>query len=122
MSHPLDDVFEVSQESALDDMLEIHIPEDPTLDTIIDLALRAYKEQMEDVIHIEPKNRARYLEVAEKFLNQAKDAMAKKEQLKTLREKATQKNAPVATAAAAPEEPETVDRNAMYDRMKLVKK
>lgn len=88
MTHPLDETFNISNENGLDDDLDlVEIPDDPNLDTIIKLSLEAYKSQMNDILHIEPKNRARYLEVAEKFLNQAKDAMSKKEQIKLAREK-----------------------------------
>lgn len=88
--HPLDRYLDVSSEDSLDDEIElITAPsaEDASLDTIIEFALKAYTEQMNDMVHIEPKNRIRFLEVAEKFLDQAKDAIAKKEQLNLAREK-----------------------------------
>lgn len=105
MPNPLDETFNVSDKNFLDDeYIGVVIPEDPNLDTIANLALKAYKEQMDDIMHIEPKNRARYLEVAEKFLNQAKDAIAKKEQIKASREKLAPKHPSKAnTPAAEPE-------------------
>ena len=86
--HPLDDTFDTLEGTDFDDLKFLEeIPDDPTLDTIIKLSLKAYKEQMQDIVMVEPKNRARYLEVAEKFLNQAKDALSKKEQIALAREK-----------------------------------
>jgi hypothetical protein len=96
--HPLDRAFDIDNSHLLDDDYEeVVIPDDPTLDTIIEFALKAYKTQMEDVSLIEPKNRIRYLEIAERFLEEAKDAMYKKEYLKVAREKLERaKLAPVA--------------------------
>lgn len=123
--HPLDKAFDVPDDRLIDDSnTDIEIPEDPTLDTIISLSLKAYKEQMEDIIMIEPKNRARYLEVAERFLDQAKDAMAKKEQLRLQREKQSNANKPALIQpnaqphSAAAGQP--VSRHELLERMKSV--
>lgn len=89
--NPLDLTFGIDPKMADDDYTVVDIPDDPTLDTIIELGLKAYKEQMEDIMHIEPKNRAKYLEVAEKFLSTVKDAMHKKEMIRLQREKASGK-------------------------------
>lgn len=125
MTHPLDDTFDISAADLLDDDLdEVVIPDDPNLDTIIKLSLQAYKSQMNDILHIEPKNRARYLEVAEKFLNQAKDAMAKKEQIKLSREKQQPRQpagAPTATNTGQPGEGVTVTREQLSERLRAVK-
>lgn len=61
--------------------------EDPDLKEIAKLALEAYKEQMLDICNFEPKYRARSLEVANQFLNLAKDALAKDENARLQREK-----------------------------------
>lgn len=129
MSHPLDNEFDITDSMAMDDDYEpVKIPEDAeerNLDLIIDLALRTYKEQMDDMVHIEPKNRLKYLEIAERFLNQAKDAMYKKDYLRMQRER---KN----SATRAPQTPQggdqgaqngdgtVVDRKALMERMRLV--
>ena len=49
----------------------------PDLNEVAKLALTAYKEQMLDIMHFEPKYRSRALEVAQQYLNLAKDALAK---------------------------------------------
>lgn len=123
--HPLDKAFDVPNDRLVDDLYEdIHIPDDPTLDTIISLSLRAYKEQMEDIITIDPKSRARLLEVAEKFLGQAKDAMAKKEHIALQREKNKGTPAPAAStgtsSAGADTTQPTVSRKELLERMKSV--
>jgi hypothetical protein len=72
---------------------EVRVPTDPelaSLNDIIRLALEAYKMQVEDIGMIEPKNRVKYLEVAERYLNQAKDAINKRDSWKAkLPKKAT---------------------------------
>lgn len=120
--HPLDKAFDVPDDRLIDDSnTDIEIPEDPNLDTIISLSLKAYKEQMEDIIMIEPKNRARYLEVAERFLDQAKDAMAKKEQLRLQREKQAQSKQSSAPAGAVQQNVGTpVTRQELLERVKSV--
>jgi hypothetical protein len=100
-----------------DDLIltDVHIPNDPelaSLNDIIRLALMAYKEQMEDIHMIEPKNRVRYLEVAEKFLNQAKDSIAKRE---TLRSKLPKKK------ADGTKDDEGVDVRILYEEAKKLK-
>lgn len=82
MSHPLDKEFGMSDFD--DEILEFDIPDEKEqrdLDLIIDFALRAYKQQMDDLTLIEPKSRIKYLEIAERFLGQAKDARYKRDYL-----------------------------------------
>lgn len=100
-----------------DDLIltDVHIPDDPelaSLNDIIRLALMAYKEQMEDIHMIEPKNRVKYLEVAERFLNQAKDAIAKRDNLKS---KLPKKKADVT------KDDEGVDVRVLYEEAKKLK-
>jgi hypothetical protein len=61
--------------------------EDPDLKEVARLSLEAYKEQMVDIKNFEPKYRARSLEVANQYLNLAKDALAKDEEIRMKREK-----------------------------------
>lgn len=104
--HPLDDTFDVHRERLIDgEDNPVRIPEKELrdLDLIIDLALRTYEEQINDIQFIEPKNRIKYLEIAERFLNQAKDAMAKRDKLLLDREKFEKGGK---TASKAPEKAE----------------
>jgi len=66
---------------------KVDIPEDATLDDITRLSLEAYKNQVENLQFIEPKFRNRYLEVAQTYLNLAKDAIKQKDELKQKDEK-----------------------------------
>lgn len=89
---PLDKFFGLpSREDEGDEysseIYEIIISENPDLDEVTKLALNAYKEQMENVQHVEPKYRQRYLEVAQQYLNLAMQSLAKNEELKQKREK-----------------------------------
>ena len=82
MSHPLDEEFGIIDKEHIDDFNpEVTIPENPDLDTIIDFAMSNYKEITDMMIHVEPKNRIRLYELGERYLNQAKDAIYKKDQL-----------------------------------------
>ena len=51
------------------------------LHLIIDFALKAYKDIMDNMALVQPKNRVKNYEVAERFLAQAKDARYKLEYL-----------------------------------------
>lgn len=83
----LDDVFLIDRGD--DEMPpiadDIKLDEVNTLDTVIRLSLEAYKSMMDDISFIEVKNRVRHLEVADKYLKTATDALYKKESLITTR-------------------------------------
>lgn len=81
----------------------------PDLDEITKLALTAYKDQMLDVMNTEPKFRARLLEVAQQYLNLAKDALAKNQDLKLKEEKQNQTKTPDNNSEE--DEEEVIDRN-----------
>lgn len=118
MQHPLDKEFNIESEYGDEDFSPIEIPNDPSLDTIIELSLSAYKEQMEVIGLVEPKNRVKYLEVAERFLNQAKDAMAKKENLTLQRDKLYKANAKpkgILEGEVIDVDEKKFDRNSLYD-------
>lgn len=120
MKHPLDETFNIESEYQDEDYVHVDIPNDPSLDTIISLALKAYKEQMEIIGLVEPKNRIKYIEVCEKLLGQAKDAMYKKEQLKISREKmagTAKKKTQLLEEQTV--EGEVVDRNKLYELRKV---
>jgi len=95
-------------------LTEVIIPNDPelaSLNDIIRLSLAAYKEQMDDISLIEPKNRVKYLEVAERFLNQAKDAIVKRDSLKS---KLPKKN-------SEKSDEEGIDVQVLYEKAKKLK-
>lgn len=88
--HPLDKEFEVETKVFMDDYETVNIPEgvdERDLDLIIDLALKQYKMNMDDMALVEPKNRLRLQEINRDLLAQTKDAIHKKERLKIEREK-----------------------------------
>jgi len=55
------------------------IPEYISLDDITHMALYAYKEQLKDVTQVPARYRQRALEVAQTYLNLAKDAVSKRD-------------------------------------------
>lgn len=94
--HPLNKAFNVDSTEAGEEAqvefgsyrVELKAnPEETGLEDIIKYAMHAYKQQMEDLDHIEPKNRLKALEIAERFLNQAKDASDKLEKIKLQKQK-----------------------------------
>lgn len=92
--HPLNDFFNLpsrnegdSESEHVQKIYEVIISENPDLSEVTKLALNAYKEQMENVQHIEPKYRQRYLEVAQQYLKLAMDSISKNEELSQKREK-----------------------------------
>lgn len=127
MIHPLDQEFDMVAEQELTEQMGIiEIPKDPTLKTIIDLALKAYKEQMEVIGLVEPKNRVRYLEACEKLLGQAKDAMYKQGQLEIAHQKMidaqNKQKTPKNGSSVKEIEGEVVERNSMYELLSKEKK
>ena len=90
MTDKLNETFNLpeSQEELVADLRKRYErSEDPDLKEIAKLSLDAYAEQMVDIKNFEPKYRARSLEVAQQYLNLAKDALAKDEDLRLKREK-----------------------------------
>lgn len=78
-THPLEDVFNMSDnEDFKDAIFELDIPDNPSQEDIARISLEAYKDIMQDVIHIQPKYRARTLEVANMFLKLAQESITKK--------------------------------------------
>jgi len=90
MSSKLEDTFglNASDDPLLKELEErYNFSENPNLNEVAQLALKAYKEQMLDVSNFDPKYRARNIEVAQTFLLLAKDALAKEEDLRLKEEK-----------------------------------
>lgn len=88
--HPLSAYMDMDPDRLDDDERfknKTEMPEEAELNDIIKMALKVYVEMQNDIQYIAPKNRVRHLQVAERYLNQAKDAMYKKEQLLLEREK-----------------------------------
>ena len=114
MTEPLDKAFNMHDFD--DDQIELIIPEEAEkrdLDLIIDLALKAYKGQMDDLHLIEPKNKIKYLEVAERFLGQAKDARYKRDTLILKREQQSKRLR--GNDGAGANQDGTVPRDSLYD-------
>lgn len=61
-----------------DDLVDIEIPENATLEDIAKIALDTFKRTMQSTEFIEPKYRARNLEVSQSYLSLAKDAITSK--------------------------------------------
>lgn len=127
-THPLDHTFQVDSEHQIeiDNSGSIEVPTDPGLDDVIQYALRAYKDQMDLMELVEPKNRLRAYETAEKYLNQAKDAIHKKEQLAIQRIKAQPSGKGskklLQEGENESEEPKpTTDRSELYNKVRRVK-
>lgn len=122
----LDDTFNMEKERLIDGELCPDIPEDPedqNLDLVIQLALRAYGSLMETASFMEPKDRVKLYEVAERYLNQAKDARFKKEKLQADALKAQGKKVSKSEGETEGEEQkkEGVSRKELNEKLKQVK-
>ena len=91
MAHdPLNDVFNMDPEKLKEDakyIESVDVPDDPDLQFIIQCALDVYKKQIEVIQYMKAEHRQGCLELAERYLNQAKDAIYKKKQLELNKEK-----------------------------------
>ena len=72
----------IAKDEADDGYINIHIPENASLDDIKEIALAAFHEQIKLLAAIEPKYRQRYMEVANLYLNTAVAAASKDEDIK----------------------------------------
>jgi hypothetical protein len=88
--HPLEKTFNLPTQEDIEELenrLEIELPDDAGLKDIAKLALDAYKNQLQEIHRIEPKYRARAFEVAQMYLDVAKDALGKEADVKLKKEK-----------------------------------
>jgi hypothetical protein len=93
MSSRLHETFDLpkSEDEFLAELEEkYNFSDNPDLDEVAKLSLTAYKDQMLDIQHIEVKYRSRALEVAQQYLNLAKDAIAKNQDIRLKEEKQNQ--------------------------------
>lgn len=84
--------------------------DDPDLKEVARLALDAYKEIMIDIVNYDVKYKARQAEVAQTFLNLAKDALAKNIDLNLKEQKLNQ----------GKKEEEDPDKENTFDRDKFL--
>ena len=126
----LDDTFDIEKEKIIDGELGVDIPDDPdeqNLELIIKLALKAYGDLMETASFMEPKDRLKLYEMAERYLNQAKDARAKMEKLRLDREKMEKtsskspQNAPQEENKEEEDHGKGVSRKELTERLRKVK-
>jgi hypothetical protein len=78
-----------------------------------------YKELIEDLQHVSASQRTRQIEAAQQYLNQAKDAMYKKQQIEI------QKNKQVKSKDKAEDkakETETVSRQVLFEKIDELKR
>jgi len=83
MTDPLDKSFGLGSSDTFEDPepFEIVIPDHPTLDDITKFALLTFKEHAEDAAMVDPKYRARMLEVAVSYLKIAQDSIKERDEL-----------------------------------------
>lgn len=77
MQHPLDETFNMKPDENITEILgvDIKIPKDPNLRTIVEFSLNQYKSLIEESMLLEPDQRLRHVEIAREYLRMAKDAM-----------------------------------------------
>lgn len=122
----LDDTFLIDggESSYVPNDIEVELDDTNTLDTVIRLSLNAYKSLMEDVNFIDVKDRVKHLEVADKYLKTATDAMNKKEMLMINRAKISRAPTKVEVTDDVKEPQVGTSRDELYEkrRQKLAEK
>lgn len=110
----LDDTFllDGGEDLPISDIPAVKLDQINTLDTVARLALEAYKSQMEDIAMLDVENRAKHMEVANRYLDSAKDAMYKKEQILLQYKKIT----PPKPEEAPEETKGSITRDELYER------
>lgn len=126
MSHPLDEILGTQEQKVIDGDYGVEIPEDPeekNLQLIIDLALKSYKEQMDDIALLEPKYRTAAYRVALDYLTQAKDAKYKLDKLAMDREKMTRKPSTSSPEKSEEESKDSggVNRKELQEKLRAVR-
>lgn len=129
MTHPIDDILNSHTEKLIEGDYGVEIPEDPeekNLQLIIDLALKSYKEQMEDISMLDIKYRNSAYKIAREYLETAKDARAKMEKLRIDRErgyKAARKSpqGDYREEEGSPTANEGISRKELQERLRAVK-
>lgn len=118
-----------TEEYVSDDDITVQIPDDPdkqNFELMIKLALKAYEDLMNTASETPPKDRLKIYEMAERYLNQAKDARAKMEKANLDREKAAKslkKPSESDTEATQEENPQEqgVSRRELSQKLREVK-
>lgn len=123
--HPLDDEFNVTGTKFDDDFDDqVVIPEDAdsqNLELVIQLALKQYKMNCDDMSLFEPKNRLKVMEINTALLNTAKDARYKLEMIRMKANSSTGKK-PLADGSAAPVQGKTrAELSAEATKLRAVK-
>lgn len=109
----LDDTFLIDDGGVSPyEITQISLDKVNTLDTVIRLSLEAYQSLMTDVGFIDVKDRVKHLEVADRYLKTATDAMYKKESLINQRSKGK----PLTVESVDKPEEEGMTRDELYER------
>lgn len=117
---PIEKTFDLPHDDELEELeslLLIDIPDNPELKDIARIALETYKKQIELMAQIEPKYRQRYLEVANGYLNTAKEALSKIEDVRQKQEKQDFDRAVKEGAIKKNDDNDGLDRDSLYERV-----
>ena len=128
--HPLDETFDMETSEEVSDIfgMDIDIPDDPTMNTIVKFALQEYKNLAEQSKIVEPSDRLPILELAKDYLDLAKDTMHKEsdisikaQQLEHKIEQERKKQLPKDVGSGEGEEEKTT-KAAVWDRLSQKKR
>lgn len=115
MTSKLSETFDMDDvpEELRDYIFKVEIPDDAELDDVAKLALEAYKMQMDTILLLEPKYRARGLEVAKQYLEIAMNSISKKRDLDQKEKRLMSKKGD----ELATETPKGVSRNMLLEEL-----
>lgn len=125
-SHPLEDTFDLDPSEAVKKMfgMDIEIPDDPSIMTVVKLALDQYKTLAEEAMLLEGAQKLEQMELAKQFLQIAKDAMWQNGDLglKSRRIDITEKKtAPTKQIPNSPEIEGEVSRDDVWDAIEAAR-
>lgn len=81
--HPIDEELNLPPSDEVKDVfgMNLELPENPNMTTVVNLALQQYKNLVDNAMLLEPESQVEILELAKEFLNLAKDTMYKESDL-----------------------------------------
>lgn len=126
-SHPIDEAFNVDPSEEISEIfgMNLKIPDDPSLRTVVMFALQQYKELVESSQLLEAENKLETLALARDYLSLVKDTMHKESDLEIKSRNADMKARGKTNARVVAEQPgeeQSGEEQATVSRDDLLKK
>lgn len=122
MKHPLDEELNLPPSSEVGDIfgMNLTLPDNPNMTTVVNLALQQYKNLVESAMILEPESQVEILSLAREFLNLAKDTMYRESDLAIKSQRVAVQRERGGGGASAPlgsEDEQSSDKSLTYDQV-----